>query len=449
MRILNFFLFLAVLFSCYEEDDIPLDANFGLTFQNDDASVPTGVNLSYGNKFAQSFQWTFEGGVPSSSTERDPGLIQYSLPGSYVVTLTVTDLGGNPYTSSQTIEVFDEITIDYTLSILESNFSPMEVSIDNQTKGSGLSYNWTFEDGSPSTSNLKNPGNVVFSTPGEHTINLTVSSDFESFNESKTIMVAPAQEVDFTYTVNRFDDDFEAPVTIFTQNNSLSTTAYLWQVVGANPSSSTAENPSFTFNNPGTYTIKLTGDNGKTQKVAEQEITILADTNLRVLEEVRFGIYSAHQSGIEGAFYHIRERRSLSDATANELPGEEIELSFFGLNQNFTENRFVSPNAVTSSGFTPIANAQKTIFINRQESCGCGANISVSGFDNMTTDNLLSALSITETAGGSQAFDNSILPRIVLFQTADGRKGAIKIKAFVNSGAASYLLTDIKVQKLP
>jgi hypothetical protein len=34
-----------------------------------------------------------------------------------------------------------------------------------------------------------------------------------------------------------------------------------------------------------------------------------------------------------------------------------------------------------------------------------------------------------------------------LFQTQEGRKGAIKIKKYVEAGQESYILVDIKVQK--
>lgn len=37
--------------------------------------------------------------------------------------------------------------------------------------------------------------------------------------------------------------------------------------------------------------------------------------------------------------------------------------------------------------------------------------------------------------------------RIVLFETANGRKGAIKIKEYVSNGAESYIVVDIKMQK--
>ena len=37
--------------------------------------------------------------------------------------------------------------------------------------------------------------------------------------------------------------------------------------------------------------------------------------------------------------------------------------------------------------------------------------------------------------------------RIVLFETANGRKGAIKIKEYISNGTESYIFVDIKMQK--
>jgi hypothetical protein len=65
----------------------------------------------------------------------------------------------------------------------------------------------------------------------------------------------------------------------------------------------------------------------------------------------------------------------------------------------------------------------------------------------MTDDILLAGVTITETTAGIQEFDNSVVPRIVLFETEDGRKGAIKIKDFVVDGLNSYVLIDVKVMK--
>ena len=61
----------------------------------------------------------------------------------------------------------------------------------------------------------------------------------------------------------------------------------------------------------------------------------------------------------------------------------------------------------------------------------------------------LRGLTINPTANGWKPFTNATIPRIVLFQTADGRKGAIKIKDFVDDGNNAYIIVDIKIQKSP
>ncbi len=50
------------------------------------------------------WQWTFEGGSPANSTVQNPTNVQFSAPGTYTVSLTVSNSGGSN-TSSQTITV--------------------------------------------------------------------------------------------------------------------------------------------------------------------------------------------------------------------------------------------------------------------------------------------------------------------------------------------------------
>lgn len=85
--------------------------------------------------------------------------------------------------------------------------------------------------------------------------------------------------------------------------------------------------------------------------------------------------------------------------------------------------------------------------INSQESCNCLTSLTVLQFVTMVDDSALKTLTIEETPEGLQEFDDSITPRIVLFETQDGRKGAIKIKEYITNGSDSYIIVDIKVQK--
>ena len=69
------------------------------------------------NEFSQgrhivSWEWQFEGGTPSTSTERNPSVI-YDAPGKFDVSLTVTDADGqtNTNTKSEFIDVYHAIPI--------------------------------------------------------------------------------------------------------------------------------------------------------------------------------------------------------------------------------------------------------------------------------------------------------------------------------------------------
>ena len=209
-----------------------------------------------------------------------------------------------------------------------------------------------------------------------------------------------------------------------------------------------AENPEVTFTEAGTQTLTLEATNGKETQTQTLNITIASDTNLRVINELLLGINTAHNSNEIGAFYSLQERKVYTKDEITDDTSQLIDIVFFGLNSSFNRNRFVSPNNLEGTTFEVLNNAQSTLFVNSQELCVCNTTMTVEDFDSMTTDNLLNALTVEETVGGSQDFDNTVLPRIVLFQTAEGIKGAIKINEFVENGENSFIRASIKYQKL-
>ena len=71
---------------------------------------------------------------------------------------------------------------------------------------------------------------------------------------------------------------------------------------------------------------------------------------------------------------------------------------------------------------------------------------SVADFDALSSGATLSSLSIKSNSNKAP-FNKEMANRIVLFETANGRKGAIKIKEYVSNGAESYIVVDIKMQK--
>ena len=123
-----------------------------------------------------------------------------------------------------------------------------------------------------------------------------------------------------------------------------------------------------------------------------------------------------------------------------------IDIVFFGLSANFTYNKFVSPARLSETTFPEIPNASHTRFINKTELGS--VHLSAAQFASMKTDALLKPLLISSVYYGNETFTASPLPRVVLFETSEGRKGAIMIKEMAANGREdSYITADIKVQK--
>ena len=439
----------SLISSCYEETTISVVSEFEVTFINGDKSVPVKINMSNKTEGADTFEWTFEGAKVTSSTSKNPGTITYDKPGVYNIKLKATNKDGAEDVSEQTIELFEGIDIQFSTKIVESNYPPVEVEIKNETVGDNLTYLWTFKEGIPNTSTDKNPKNIVFEKEGIHTIIVEVSNGFETFTKELEVEVLPAPKTDFDWEVDFFDDDYQAPVTITLNNKSTDVISYQWTFEGGTPNTSTEENPSVLFSNVGTHAIKLEVSNGKQTRTITKTIEVLENTNLRTFENVQMGINTAHNSNTIGAFFSGELRKTLkADEVTNEN-GSKIDLVFLGLNSTFSFNKFLSPNEIATNGFIVIPNATQTKVINTQENCNCGASLSESQFDTMNNDDVLQRILITETPNGLLHFDKNRTPRIIIFQTEDGRKGAVKIKQFIEDGSNSYIICDIKIQKLP
>ncbi len=429
--------------ACSKEQAVPVVADFQVSIVEEDYSVPVQVLLTNRTTGADSYEWIFSGAIPALSEQRNPGVIRYDKAGVYTILLRAMNRDGIEDEQQLTIDLDAPLQIDFSARVAENNFSPVTVLLENKTTGAN-SYTWSFDNGTPSFSSSQHPENILFTTPGTHTIQLEVTNGRETRTQDTTIVVAPDIVADFDWEVAFQDKDLQVPVTLSLQNKSISATAYTWSFENGIPETTTISDPEVTFSTAGVHEIVLTATNGKQTKTHKQTITLLEDTNIKVLEDIRFGINTAHNANTIGSFFSTYAEKSYSKSEVTDSNGSLIDLVFFGLNQDFSFNRFYAPDMLDDTTFEAIPNAMHTRFINSLENCN--TSLSVAQFDTMEDDRLLKTLTITETIAGLQPFDTAI-PKIVLFSTADGRKGAIKIKRFVVDGKNSYIETDIKVQK--
>ena len=440
------FLLFIITISCYKETSLPIEGDFTTSYVQGDESVPVIIKIDSKITGADTYEWKFEGGSPSVSSSKDPGEILYEKQGTYTITLKTTNVDGESKEFTQTVIIKDGINIQFTNEVIKSNYAPVEVVVTNATLGEGLTFEWEFEGGIPANFTGKNPPNVVFNSSGEHKIKLTVSNGFESETQIQSINVAEGLVSLFSYEPNFDDDDYQSPVTINFTNKSVSATHYKWTFDNGTPATSTEENPVVIFSTPGSHLVTLEASNDKTSQVYSASIQVQANTNLRIFENIKLGINVAHNNNSIGAMFSTQTRQVYKANEINDQNSNLIDIVFQGLNSNLTYNKFISPDQANNYGFLALKNAQSTVFINSQNLCNCGLNFTETQFDNMVNDTPLQSININYSASGEQQFGLEF-PRVILFKTQDGRKGAIKIKDMVKNGKSSYILCDIKVQK--
>jgi len=435
-----------LLSGCYQEQILEVKAAFRIEVVDNNYSIPVLVKISNSTSGAENYAWTMTGAELSTSSERDPGTLQYNNPGTYTIHLEATNQNGGKDSRDTTITVDAAIRVGFTVNNNASWYPDATVSVSNNTIGA-TSYQWTFAGGTPSSSTLKQPGNIVFSTPGTYIISLKAGNGRVSYTKDTTVTVLPDLTNDFNINWATDDNDMEVPFTTSLKNNSVSATSYKWICSGGLPSSSISASPTVSYTSPGTYTISLTAANDKKSLTKSQTITLLPNSNLFRFSNVHLGTNTAQNT--IGCYFSSSLGKVLKASEATETNGGSIDFVYFGFDNTFNYNKFISPNSVLNYTFSYIPNAISTAIINKQESCGCGSSMTAAQFDAMTDDALLQSTSINQSAAGLAEFNSTALPRIVLFQTQDGRKGAIKIKQGVAAGQQSYVVCDIKVMKKP
>ena len=436
-----FFLFIA----CKKEQVIGVNIDVHYVTADSNFTVPAKVKFINNSNGAENYKWTFEGGDPSTSIKKDPGIVTFNTVGIHKVTLEAFNQDDKKI-QQWLVRIDSAVQVDFDTAVLLNHYAPVTVKLTNKTKGAS-SFNWTFENCNTTSSTLQSPPDVIFTTVGNHKITLTASNGSAKFIATKIITVLPSLQADFNIVPSFEDEDGEAPLSATLENNTISGTTYTWSSTGGTISNTTATNPTIYFATEGTYNITLEAKNGKETKIITKSITVKPNNNLRTHKDIKLGINIA-QATI-GSFYSTKLRRIFKQGDNMDTAGKWIDIVFFGLNKNFNINKFISPDSVTFYGFDAIPMSTKTKFINSQEICGCGVSFTAIDFDNMVDDMPLRGLTINPTANGWKPFMNATIPRIILFQTADGRKGAIKIKDFVVDGNNSYIIVDIKIQKGP
>jgi PKD repeat protein len=202
-----------------------------------------------------SWSWSFPGGTPSSSTNQNP-IITYNVPGTYNVTLTVTNAqGSNSKTITNYITVNQDPFADFDYTVDGST-----VTFENLSQF-GTSYLWNFGDGNTSTQ--FNPVHT-YNQDGTYTVKLTTTNICGNDMVTHIITIITPPYADFSSDAVEGCDPFEVQFLNYSSDNA---TSWLWTFPGGSPPTSTAFEPAIVYETPGTYNVTLKAINSAGQDI--------------------------------------------------------------------------------------------------------------------------------------------------------------------------------------
>jgi PKD repeat protein len=209
-----------------------------------------------------SWQWSFQGGTPSTSTLQNPFVI-YNTPGTYQVSLTVND-GTGPVTYLDTTYIKVE-TLPAQPSVITGSTTPCENSnqIYSVTNVIGANYTWTLPATWTGFSGTNSISTLVGSSGG--TVQVTSDNSCGSSTpRTLAVTVSPLPVASFTNTAG--------PNVSFTNTSSNSNT---WQWDFGDGNSSTQQNPTHLYGANGNYTVQLIACNSCGCDTTTSSVTII------------------------------------------------------------------------------------------------------------------------------------------------------------------------------
>ncbi len=218
----------------------------GFAVQKQNGCIPFTVKFqNTSTSSAQTFEWTFPGGNPSSSTDKEP-TVTYNSVGQYDVKLVARSAAeADSITQTKFITVGEGPTAEFQNSI--TGF----VAFFSDLSKNATNYYWDFGDGKSST--LASP-NHNYGVEGEFTVRLITENEcgIDTFEKQIAIYLIP--KVNFTSGTLKGC----GPLTVqFTDQSSIDVLEWNWQFESGTPATSSQKNPVVTFDKAGRFTVKL------------------------------------------------------------------------------------------------------------------------------------------------------------------------------------------------
>ncbi|MEW6469164.1 MAG: PKD domain-containing protein [Bacteroidota bacterium] len=194
------------------------------------------------------YNWQPSGGTGASATGLGVGFY----------TVTVTDQNGCTDTTVAFVQPTNPAATSFS-GTDTTGCSPLCVTFTNTSPSTGT-CSWSFGDGGSSTN--CNP-TYCYTTPGTYSVTLYITDaqgcpGFSTHAGMVTVYAQPQA----AFSASPQPASISSPTVYFT-DQSTNSIAWMWSFGDPNNSTSTQQNPSFTYSEPGAYNVQLIVSNGQ------------------------------------------------------------------------------------------------------------------------------------------------------------------------------------------
>jgi len=175
------------------------------------------------------YNWNFGSGTIASGSGQGPYQVNWLAMGNQTVSLTVVQNGCTSTSFSQTVQIYDTPSPDFTITPAVCPNEPATITYTGSGTSNGV-FNWNIGGGSGSPLNGPGSFDVTFSNSGQQEISLTVAENgCESVTNSQSITVHPIPTSTFTTSGPACENE---PFTLNYTGNALPNANYNWNFNG-------------------------------------------------------------------------------------------------------------------------------------------------------------------------------------------------------------------------
>lgn len=231
------------------------------TVNNTCVNAPATITYTGGSTASAQYVWDFNGGNVLSGSGMGPYTVSWNAPGSYSMTLTVTE-----NTCSSTVSMPVNV---YAIPVSSITPLPQLCTGDssnisfNGTAGAAATYSWNFGGATVLAGSGSGPYNLKWSNPGIDQVSLIVSENGCSDTTKISVQVNPIPTANFIVPATACANDI---LNVSYTGTASPVANYTWNFIGGNVVSGSGQGPyTVSWNNSGNYLLSLTvAENGCT-----------------------------------------------------------------------------------------------------------------------------------------------------------------------------------------